>query len=126
MGFLDKAKAAAESAAEKAKDVAESATAKAKDGVDEVQTKRALGNAYESLGKTTYELAQAGEISHPKLAEAVDEIKKLEEHLAEGDDAPASGNGFHADAAASAEPEAAAPATPAEPASEAAESTPTA
>ncbi len=89
MGFLDKAKAAAETAAEKAKDVAETATTKAKEGVDEVQTKRALGNAYEGLGKTAYELAQAGKISHPKMAEAVEEISKLEAHLAEAGKPPA-------------------------------------
>src|SRR5262249_51575773 len=85
MGFLDKAKAAAESAAEKAKDVAEQATSKAKEGVDEVQTKRALGHAYEKLGHTAYELAKSGEISHPKLTETVEEINGLEAHLAEAD-----------------------------------------
>jgi hypothetical protein len=53
MGFLDKAKAAAEQAA-----------AKAKEGVQEVQTKRELGQAYEELGKTTFSLVEGGEISH--------------------------------------------------------------
>jgi len=116
MGFLDKAKAAAGSAAEKAKDVAETATTKAKEGVDEVQTKRALGHAYEQLGRTTYELAKSGEISNPKLTESVDEISKLEAHLAESE-APE----------AAAEPDAAA--TPAEAtatSTEPAEPTPTA
>jgi hypothetical protein len=107
MGFLDKAKAAAESAAEKAKDVAESATAKAKEGVDDVQTKRALGNAYETLGHTAYELAKAGEISHPKLTETVEEITRLETRLADEDQASSNG-------AATAEP-AAGPAAAAEP-----------
>ena len=49
MGFLDKAKAAAEQAA-----------AKAKEGVDDVQTKRELSQAYNELGKTTYELIESG------------------------------------------------------------------
>ena len=40
MGFLDKAKAAAEQAA-----------AKAKEGVEDVQTKRDLSAAYNELGK---------------------------------------------------------------------------
>ena len=48
MGFLDKAKAAAEQAA-----------ASAKEGVDDVQTKRELSQAYGDLGKTTYELIAA-------------------------------------------------------------------
>ncbi len=56
MGFLDKAKAAAEQAA-----------AKAKEGVDDVQSKRELGQAYSELGKTAYELIESGEISHPRL-----------------------------------------------------------
>ena len=41
MGFLDKAKAAAEQAA-----------AKAKEGVEDVQTKRELSQAYNELGKS--------------------------------------------------------------------------
>jgi hypothetical protein len=56
MGFLDKAKAAVEQTA-----------AKAKEGVDDVQSKRELSSAYSELGKTTFELIEAGEISHPSL-----------------------------------------------------------
>ena len=49
MGFLDKAKAAAEQAA-----------SKAKEGVQDVQTKRELSQAYGELGqKTTYSLENA-------------------------------------------------------------------
>ena len=44
MGFLDKAKAAAEQAA-----------AKAKEGVEDVQVKRELGQAYGELGKKTFD-----------------------------------------------------------------------
>ena len=40
MGFLDKAKMAAEQA-----------TTKAKEGIGEVQTRRELGQAYDELGK---------------------------------------------------------------------------
>jgi hypothetical protein len=111
MGFLDKAKAAAESAAEKAKEVAEQATAKAKEGVDDVQTKRALGNAYETLGHTAYELAKAGEISHPKLTGTIDEITRLQAHLADENQAPTDGAAT-APAAETAPPEVAAPAEP--------------
>jgi ParB-like chromosome segregation protein Spo0J len=83
MSFLDKAKAVAGTAADRAKDVAETATAKAKEGVEEVQTKRGLSHAYEQLGRTAYELAGAGEISHARLSEGVAEIRELELRLAE-------------------------------------------
>ena len=59
MGFLDKAKAAAEQAA-----------AKAKEGVEDVQTKRELGQAYGDLGKTAFELIESGEHRHPSLERA--------------------------------------------------------
>ena len=49
MGFLDKAKAAAEQAA-----------TRAKEGVEEVQTKRSLSKAYEDLGQTAFELIESG------------------------------------------------------------------
>jgi hypothetical protein len=73
MGFLDKAKAAAEQAA-----------AKAKEGVDDVQTKRELGQAYGQLGKTAFELIEAGELSHPQLAETADRIRALNEKASDG------------------------------------------
>ena len=50
MGFLDKAKAAAEQAASKAKETA-----------GELQTKRELGQAYDELGRTTFDLVESGE-----------------------------------------------------------------
>ena len=71
MGLLDKAKAAAEQAA-----------TKAKEGVEDVQTKRELSQAYNDLGKSTYELIGSGEISNPRLDAAVAKIKALTEKLA--------------------------------------------
>jgi len=71
MGFLDKAKAAAEQAA-----------AKAKEGVEDVQVKRELGQAYGELGKATFELVESGEISHPQLQEVVEKIRGLNEKAA--------------------------------------------
>jgi hypothetical protein len=68
MGFLDKAKAAAEQAA-----------AKAKEGVEDVQVKRELGQAYGELGKTTFELVESGELSHPSLDAVVEKIRGLTE-----------------------------------------------
>lgn len=74
MGFLDKAKAAAEQAA-----------TKAKEGAQELQTKRDLGSAYGELGKLAFELSEEGELSHPKLEEQIERIRGLREQLAEGD-----------------------------------------
>ncbi|MGH2935219.1 MAG: hypothetical protein ACRDL2_12015 [Gaiellaceae bacterium] len=79
MGLLDKAKQAAEQAA-----------AKAKEGVEDVQTKRELSQTYNDLGKTTYELIESGEISHPRFEAAAAQIKALTEKVA---DAGGSTNG---------------------------------
>ena len=68
MGLLDKAKAAAEQAA-----------AKAKEGVEDVQTKRELSQAYTELGKTAFELAEKGELANPALDEHVAAIRALRE-----------------------------------------------
>ncbi|MGZ4415057.1 MAG: hypothetical protein ACXVRZ_11905 [Gaiellaceae bacterium] len=76
MGLLDKAKAAAEQAA-----------AKAKEGVDDVQTKRELGQAYNDLGKTAYELIVGGDIADPRLEEGAQKIRTLRERV-EGGGAP--------------------------------------
>jgi hypothetical protein len=73
MGFLDKAKAAAEQAA-----------AKAKEGVDDVQTKRELNQAYNDLGKTAYELIAGGEIAHSRLEAGAEKIRTLSEKVAGG------------------------------------------
>jgi hypothetical protein len=68
MGFLDKAKAAAEQAA-----------AKAKEGVEDVQSKRELGQAYGELGRSAFALIRSGEISHPSLDAVAARIRTLEE-----------------------------------------------
>ena len=66
MGFLDKAKAAAEQA-----------TAKAKEGVEDVQTKRQLAQAYSELGQKAYDLADRGDLKHPELDPVVEKIRGL-------------------------------------------------
>jgi hypothetical protein len=66
MGFLDKAKAAAEQAA-----------TKAKEGVQDVQTKRELGQAYSELGQKTYELVTNGAVSNPELVALAEKITTL-------------------------------------------------
>jgi len=74
MGFLDKAKAAAEQAA-----------SKAKEGVQDVQTKRELSQAYGELGQKTYELVSSGAVSHPDLTALVDKIGALRAQDEEGE-----------------------------------------
>ena len=74
MGFLDKAKAAVEQGAAKAKDAAE-----------DVQQKRDLSSSYTELGKTTFDLIESGELSHPQFAELAEKIRGLKEKIA-GDD----------------------------------------
>jgi hypothetical protein len=66
MGFLDKAKSAAEQAA-----------TRAREGVEEVQAKRGLAHGYEELGRTAFELLEAGEITHERLTAPADEIRRL-------------------------------------------------
>ena len=74
MGFLDKAKAAAEQAA-----------AKAKEGVEDVQLKRELGQAYGELGRTAFDLIESGELSHPQLEAVATTIRGLNEKVAPAD-----------------------------------------
>jgi hypothetical protein len=70
VGLLDKAKAAAEQAA-----------ARAKEGVDDVQAKRELSQAYGDLGKTTYELISAGDLTDARLEAAAEKIRGLREKI---------------------------------------------
>jgi hypothetical protein len=95
MGFLDKAKAAAEQAANKANEA-----------VGDVQTKRELTKVYGELGEKAYELADSGAITHADLQPLVERARELNAKLAEEDgaddaapaaastaEAPVSGNG---------------------------------
>jgi len=66
----------------KAKQAAEQAAAKAKEGVEDVQQKRELAQAYNELGRTTFELLESGEISHPTLGATAARIRELNEKLA--------------------------------------------
>jgi hypothetical protein len=73
LGFLDKAKAAAEQAA-----------IKAKEGVEDVQLKRELSQAYADLGRSAYSLAQRGDLAHPELDALVQRVTELEARAAAG------------------------------------------
>ena len=87
MGFLDKAKAAAEQAA-----------AKAKGGVEDVQLKRELGQAYGELGKQTFALIESAALAHADLEPTVAKIRELNEKLAEADEpAPEESEALDAD-----------------------------
>jgi uncharacterized protein YoxC len=66
MGLLDRVKEQAEQTA-----------AKAREGVEDVQAKRELSQAYNELGKSAYALVQSGEISHEELEPAVQRISAL-------------------------------------------------
>jgi hypothetical protein len=77
MGFLDKAKAAAEQA-----------VAKTKEGVEDVQTKRELGQAYDELAKATFALIESGELSHPTLEAPTAKIRELKKKLEDEGETP--------------------------------------
>jgi hypothetical protein len=72
MGFLDKAKAAAEQAAQKAKETAE-----------DLQTKREISGAFDELGHKTLELIESGAVTHPELTPIVEKIHGLKAKLEE-------------------------------------------
>ena len=72
MSFFDKAKQAAGQAA-----------AMAKEGVEDVQQKRELSQAYGELGKKAFELVDMGAIAHSELDPTVAKIRELKEKLAE-------------------------------------------
>jgi hypothetical protein len=74
MGFLDKAKAAAEQAASKAKETA-----------GDMQTKRELSQAYDELGRKTFDLAEAGDVSSTALDPLVEKIRTLKAQLEAGE-----------------------------------------
>jgi hypothetical protein len=66
MSFMDRAKAAAEQM-----------KAKAQEGVEEVQVKKELAQAYWDLGHKAHDLASAGSLSHPELDPLVRRIDEL-------------------------------------------------
>jgi hypothetical protein len=76
MGLLDKVKEQAEQTA-----------VKAREGVEDIQAKRELSQAYTELGKTTFELLERGEVSHAELQPTVDRINELNAGLSGESDA---------------------------------------
>jgi hypothetical protein len=86
MSFMDRAKAAAEQM-----------RAKAQEGVEEVQARKELAQAYWDLGHKAHDLAAAGALSHPELDPLVQRISDLLERDAarHEPDPPASGSDGH-------------------------------
>lgn len=74
MGFLDKAKQAAEQAATRANEAAQ-----------DVQARRELQKAYADLGEIAYRLTDEGQVSHPELEGPAATVRELRAKL--GDDA---------------------------------------
>ena len=68
------------------KEATASVTQMTKEGVETLQTKRELSQAYGDLGRTTAELVESGAISHPELTEPVARIGELKAQLAEADE----------------------------------------
>jgi hypothetical protein len=101
MGFLDKAKQAAQDA-----------SAKAKEGVADVQTKRDLGKAYTELGEKTYELVQGGDLTHPGLTDLVNRINALRADIEESGEPAMAGAAASTTASAEPPPSDAPPAMP--------------
>jgi outer membrane murein-binding lipoprotein Lpp len=77
----------------KAKQAAEQAATKAREGVEDVQQKRELSQAYGDLGKTAFELLESGAISNPQLEATAAKIRELNAKLAEPSAVGVSGSG---------------------------------
>ena len=75
MGFLDKAKAAAEQA-----------TTKAKEKAGDMQTKKRARPVLRRARPRESRLAEAGEVSSPTLDPLVEKIRSLEAQLDEGEE----------------------------------------
>lgn len=98
MGFLDKVKEGAEQAAAKAKETAE-----------DVQTKRELGKAYDDLGRETFKLIEAGEVTNVNLAAHAEKIRELNAQLEDEGGGGSSGGGASSEEPAAATAESSGP-----------------
>jgi hypothetical protein len=68
------------------KDATAVVATRAREGVEELQTRHELSQAYGELGRTTARLVESGAVSHPELAAQVEKIRELKAQL---DAAPA-------------------------------------
>lgn len=67
----------------KAKQAAEQAAARVQEGVEDVQQKRELSQAYGDLGKTAFALIESGELTHSGLDAGAAKIRELNAKIAE-------------------------------------------
>jgi hypothetical protein len=63
------------------KDATSVVATRAREGVEELQTKHELAQAYGDLGRTTAALVESGAISHPELSEQVEKVRTLKAQL---------------------------------------------
>jgi multidrug resistance efflux pump len=63
------------------KDATSVVATRAREGVEELQTKHELTQAYTDLGRTTAGLVESGAVSHPELNELVEKIRALKAQL---------------------------------------------
>ena len=63
------------------KDATATVATRAKEGVEELQTKHELSQAYGDLGRATAELVESGAVSHPDLSARVEKIRALKAQL---------------------------------------------
>ena len=81
----------------KAKQAAEQAAAKVQEGVEDVQQKRELSQAYGELGKTAFALIESGELSHSGLDAGAAKIREVNAKIAEPSAAASSADSPAAD-----------------------------
>ena len=63
------------------KEATSTVATKAKEGVEDLQTKHELSQAYGDLGRVTADLVASGAVSHPDLASRVEKINALKVQL---------------------------------------------
>jgi uncharacterized protein involved in exopolysaccharide biosynthesis len=63
------------------KDATNTVATRAREGVEELQLKHELSQAYGELGRTTAGLVESGAVTHPELAAAVEKIGALKAQL---------------------------------------------
>jgi hypothetical protein len=63
------------------KDATSVVAARAREGVEDLQTRHELSQAYGDLGRRTAELVESGAVSHPELGERVEKIRALKAEL---------------------------------------------
>jgi hypothetical protein len=71
------------------KDATNVVATRAREGVEELQTKHELSQAYNDLGRKAADLVESGAVSHPELSERVEKIRALKKELEETPAEPA-------------------------------------